>query len=167
LRFNLFRFVSAASLVLTFTPVAHATLGEKLDSIETDSKAMVSSKAITTKDTGSAPFTVHTITTDGSTVNEYAAGSGVVFAITWIGSTHPDLKPLLGTYSDEYEAAKKDRKNIDKDIAANNGKAFGTHAKTVKGDHVTVEKYGHALHMGGRAYDSSLFPSGVTLNDIQ
>ena len=50
----------------------------------------------------STRFTVHEITTPQALVREYAAPSGVVFAVSWNGPRMPDLRQTLGTYFPQF-----------------------------------------------------------------
>ena len=81
---------------------SQATLGESVDSIASDRKALSSVRGITTISPG---YTVHEVRSETTSIREYVSPSGIVFGIAWNGLTHPDLMPLLGSYHHEYRKA--------------------------------------------------------------
>lgn len=102
-------------------------------------------------------FTIHTFSGNGSTLHEYVSSRGVVFAVTWEGRAHPDLETVLGKYSSQYEATSK---NLPRE------KGMRTrHA--VNANNLVVERTGHVGHLVGRAYDPTLIPEGVRIEEIQ
>jgi len=151
-----FRLLLGICLVLTFFAVAgqvQATLGESADSIESDQKALSAMRRTAKISTA---YTVHEIRSETITIREYVSPSGVVFGIAWNGLTHPDLTPLMGSYTDEYQKAmKKTRRQP------------GRRNVQVKTDSVVVEKWGHMRNLQGRAYAPALIPQGVSVNEIK
>ncbi len=133
---------------------AQATLGESEDSVAADQKALSAVKCATTIRTN---YTVHEFKSDGTVVREYVSPSGIVFGIAWNGLTHPDLKPLLGSYAGEYEAALK--RTPPKPGISRNAR--------VETDRVVVEKWGQMRNLQGRAYAPSLIPPGVSIDEIK
>ena len=151
-----FKLLLGLSIILTFFAAAgqvQATLGESADSIESDQKALSAMRR--TAKTSTA-YTVHEIRSETITVREYVSSSGVVFGIAWNGLTHPDLTPLMGSYTDEYQKAMKKTK-----------RQPGRRHVQVKTDSVVVEKWGHMRNLQGRAYAPALIPQGVSVNEIK
>jgi hypothetical protein len=82
--------------------------------------------------------------------------SGVVFGIAWNGLTYPDLTPLLGSYTSEYQKA-----------LSNVKRQHGHKYIKVKSDNVVVEKWGHMRNLQGRAYLPASIPQGVYVDEIK
>jgi len=101
-------------------------------------------------------FTVRTTQSDATTVREFIAPSRIVFAVTWNGIARPDLSILLGSYKSEYDSALKSSARI-----------HGRRSRSIRTDRVVVEHWGHMRDLSGRAYDPSLIPGGVSLEEIQ
>jgi hypothetical protein len=143
-------------LVLTVFAAAEqvqATIGESVDSVASDQKAL-SAMRRTAKT--STTYTIHEIRTETLTVREYVSPSGVVFGIAWNGLTHPDLTPLLGAHNDEYQKALSHAR-----------RQPGRRHVQVKTDGVVVEKWGHMRKLQGRAYAPALIPQGVSVDEIK
>ena len=132
---------------------ARATLGESVDSVESDRKALSGARRAATARDG---YTVHEVVSDANTVREYVSSSGVVFGIAWNGLSHPDLTPLLGSYVDEYKQAAKQTP-----------RKPGHRSLQVKANRVVVEKWGHMRNLQGRAYVPALIPPGVSVDEIK
>jgi hypothetical protein len=101
-------------------------------------------------------YTVYESQYDTITIREYASSSGIVFGIVWIGLTHPDLTPLLGSYASEHKKALSQVKR----------QPGSKHVK-VKTENVVVEKWGHMRKLQGRAYAPDLIPEGVSIEEIK
>ena len=147
-------------LLMVVFPVpqrARATLGESVDSIESDRK-IVSAERVTSEiiSTPNANYTVYHLKYDGTSVREYVSTSGIVFGIAWNGLVHPDLTPLLGSYAAEYHEAR-----------ARTVREYGKRHLQVKAAHVIVEKWGHMRNLQGRAYAPDLVPAGVSVDEIR
>jgi hypothetical protein len=141
-------------LVAPFGPgVAHATLGEKADSIAKDRKALSAVKKATTSHEN---YTVQEVASDATTVREYINPEGIIFAVAWDGMAHPDLTALLGSYASDYHSAKQKQP-----------RRHGQKRSQVTGDKVVVETGGHMRNLRGRAYLPTLIPEGVALNEIK
>ncbi len=152
-RFFYMLFLGLFLTVFASAQQAQATLGESIDSVASDQKAL---SAVRRTVKTSAAYTVHEIRTETLTVREYVSPSGVVFGIAWNGLTHPDLTPLLGSYFSEYQKALKGTK-----------RQPGRRHVTVKTDGVVVEKWGHMRNLQGRAYAPALIPEGVSVDEIK
>jgi Protein of unknown function (DUF2844) len=132
---------------------APAALGESAESITSDGKSLSAERgAITVRD----GYTIQTIKSHAVTVREYLSPAGVIFGIAWNGMSHPDLKPLLGSYAGEYEDALRQTPHKP-----------GRRHLQVKSNHMVVEKWGHMRNLQGRAYVPSLIPQGVNINEIK
>jgi hypothetical protein len=145
--------LSLALTIFTFAQQAQAALGESVDSVTSDQKAISAVRRAMKASTG---YTVHEIRSETITVREYVSPSGVVFGIAWNGLTHPDLTPLLGSYSSEYQKA----------LGHANRQPGRRHIQ-VKTDDVVVEKWGHMRNLQGRAYAPALIPQGVSVDEIK
>ena len=140
-------------LIVFATQQAQAALGESIDSVAIDQKAISAVRRAMKTSTG---YTVHEIRSETMTIREYVSPSGVVFGIAWNGLTHPDLTPLLGSYTDEYQKA-----------ISHAHRQPGRRHVTVKTDSVIVEKWGHMRNLQGRAYAPALIPQGVSVDEIK
>jgi hypothetical protein len=140
---------------LLIASTAFAGLGQDQTSVETDRRTFSGGKTQITSFSG---YSVHQFASSGLTVLEYSLPNGTVFAVTWKGISHPDLTSLLGSYLKDYQAALK---STPRQIAGR--RRFGV----VQGKEVTVERGGHMRAVRGRAYVTSMFPQGVTANDIK
>jgi Protein of unknown function (DUF2844) len=90
-----------AILALPFS--LSASLGRDATSVQEDVAKMQGS--LHTSSVNS--YTLHEIQTPtGVAIKEYASPVGQVFAVTWKGPFHPDLRQLLGPYFDEYVQAR-------------------------------------------------------------
>jgi hypothetical protein len=145
--------LSLALTILAAAQQAQATLGESADSVAVDRKALSAVPGATTISQG---YTVHEVRSEATTVREYVSPSGVVFGIAWNGLTHPDLTPLLGSYTDEYQKA-----------LGQSQRQPGRRHVQVKTDRVVVEKWGHMRNLQGRAYAPALIPQGVSIDEIK
>jgi hypothetical protein len=141
-------FFAAAQLV-------HASLGGTADSIISDRKVLSAVRGVGTAIVRDG-YTIHTITSDSTTVREYLSPSGVVFGIAWNGLVHPDLTRLLGSYAGEY-----------KDALRQTPRVPGRKRLQVRTNSIVVEKWGHMRNLQGRAYIPSLIPSGASVDDIK
>jgi hypothetical protein len=141
------------ALTLAAAQRAQATLGESMNSIESDRKAFSAVRHTMLTRNG---YTVQELKSDANVVREYIAPSGVVFAIAWNGLSHPDLTTLLGAYVGEYRQALQHASS-----------QRGRRHLQMKANRVVVEKWGHMRNMQGRAYIPALIPSGVSIDEIK
>lgn len=134
---------------------AGATLGEPAASVARDSKAF---SGTLLKSTNRSNYRIQSIAsgTSTTTVREFVAPTGVVFAVAWNGLVHPDLKVLLGSYDPEY------RKALSR-IRRQPGRQ---HSKVVS-DRLVVETWGHMRNLQGRAYLPGMLPEGVSPDEIR
>jgi hypothetical protein len=152
--YTLFLCLGLSMGVLAIAQHVQATLGESVDSVASDQKAL---KAVKRATTGRNGYTVQEFALDGTAVREYVSPSGIVFGIAWNGLTHPDLTPLLGSYAGEYQTALRQTPR----------KPGLSRYQSVKTDRVVVEKWGNMRNLQGRAYAPSLIPPGVSIDEIR
>jgi len=130
-----------------------ATLGESVDTVESDRKALMAVRGSTTVHKS---YTVHEFNSNSNAVREYISPSGVVFGISWKGLTHPDLTQLLGSYAGEYQEALRQTP-----------RQQGRRRLQVKTNRVVVEKWGHMRNLQGRAFALDLIPFEVSIDEIR
>lgn len=144
-----------AVLAVTCCDRAEATLGEPAATIAKDTRAF-SGVARKTVNRGNYRLQELASGTTSTTIREYVAPSGVVFAVAWNGLVHPDLKVLLGDYHSDYSKA-----------LARQPRQPGRRALKLKSGRLVVETWGHMRNLQGRAYLPALLPEGVNLDDIR
>jgi Protein of unknown function (DUF2844) len=141
-----------AILALPFS--LSASLGRDATSVQEDVAKMQGS--LHTSSVNS--YTLHEIQTPtGVAIKEYASPVGQVFAVTWKGPFHPDLRQLLGPYFDEYVQAVRTQRAQ----RAGRGPILIQHAGLV------VEVSGHLRSFTGRAYIPQQLPAGTRVEDIK
>ncbi|MBJ6800880.1 DUF2844 domain-containing protein [Geomonas propionica] len=135
--------------------VAEATLGEPAETIARDTKSFA---GVLQKSATRGKYRVQSIAsgTTATTVREYVAPSGVVFAVAWNGLVHPDLKVLLGNYHSDY------RKGL-----SHAARQPGRRGAKVATERLVVETWGHMRNLQGRAYLPELLPEGVSVDEIR
>jgi hypothetical protein len=142
--------VFIAVLILALAPSAFAKLGESESTVDDDAQALGGQKVMR-----QAPqFNVHEITTSGTKIKEYVSPQGTVFGISWQGRVHPDLKVLLGSYYNEYQQSSGPHKK-------------GRAPTIIKNSNFHFERSGHMRDLHGRAYLTSLIPTGLDDSVIQ
>ena len=152
-RYALFLGLVFLAVTCAAAPRVQATLGESVESVDTDRKALSAVRRATTVRNG---YTIHAIESDSAVVREYVSSSGVVFGIAWNGMVHPDLSQLLGSYAGEYQQALQQTP-----------RKPGRRRLQVKTDRVVVEKWGHMRNLQGRACAPALIPPGVNIDEIK
>jgi hypothetical protein len=138
---------------LAATSRAEASLGGNADSVEADRKTLAAARRPTIARAG---YAVHEVDLGATRVREYVSPAGVVFAVAWKGLAHPDLTPLLGSYASTYREA-------DRQTPRQPGRRY----RQVRADRLVVERWGHLRNFQGRAYDPTLIPPGVALDDLR
>ena len=144
--------LAAVVLVAALSPgIASATLGEPEITVQND---MVRAHASIKSSQDRTAYRVHEITLpSGTTLREFVAPSGTVFAITWQGPIRPDLRQAMGQYFQPYVSAPR-AKFADR-----------RHLQIQQGD-LVVQMSGHMRALFGRAYLVSAVPSGVNVGDL-
>lgn len=146
--------VLLAGALLCLPLVAAATLGEAEASIQADQMRM----AGVHRQAAALAVQVHTLTTaDGSTIREFAAPGGRVFAVIWNTRYKPRLDQLLGAHFAAYAEAGRA-------LQRRPGVRHG--ARVQQGD-LVVESSAHLNAHVGRAYLRSLLPTGVAIDAIR
>ena len=141
----------AIALVAVLSPrVAPAALGGNVATVEADRAHM---KA-TVRTSQAAGYEVHELVTpQGTTVQEYVAPSGTVFAVSWRGPFMPDLRQTLGAYFEIYRNAPR------------TAGSTRSHA-AIEQPQLVVRSQGHMRFYAGIAYVPSLLPHGVSPDDL-
>jgi Protein of unknown function (DUF2844) len=131
-----------------------ASLGGDVTSVLADQVKMQGSLRTTSADS----YTVHEIqTSTGVTVKEYVSPAGKVFAVTWQGAFHPDLRQLLGTYFDQYAQA----------VQAQRAERRGHGPLLIQQAGLVVQITGHMRAFRGRAYVPQMLPAGLHSEDLR
>jgi hypothetical protein len=141
----------AAFLVLPLS--ARATLGGSADSVEADRAAFEGVRGVSIDRNA---YTIDEIYYGATTVREYVSQGGVVFAVAWNGTRHPDLTALLGAYAGAYG-----------DAVQRTPHRPGLRRLRLRTDGLVVEKWGHVRNLQGRAYAPDLMPAGVSIDEIR
>ena len=141
----------ALSLAAAFPVTSWAALGDSVTSVTSDSEKLKASPRVATR----AAFTVHELQTPtGTVIREFAAPSGVVFAVSWRGPFKPSMSLLLGQYMGEYARAPRS--------------AGSTRSRLIiEQPDLVVHAAGHMRSFAGIAYLPQLLPAGVTEADLQ
>ena len=134
---------------------AKASLGGTLASVQADQTHLRG----TLRSINNGTYTVQEVKAPtGIVVREYVStSSGTVFAITWQGPARPDLRQLLGTYSQTLKQA----------MQAHQGHRVGLNSLVVKQPGLVVEMGGHMRWLVGRAYVPGMMPPDVQLEEIR
>jgi Protein of unknown function (DUF2844) len=131
-----------------------ASLGRDATSVREDQAKMQG----TLQTSGANSYTLHEIQTPtGVAVREYASPVGKVFAVTWKGPVHPDLRQLLGPYFDEYTQAVQ----VQRAQHRSRGSLLIEHAGLV------IQISGHMRSFVGKAYVPQQLPAGIHAEDIR
>jgi len=131
---------------------ASASLGGDLTSVQTDQAKMQGSLRTSSNNS----YTIHEIqASTGVAVKEYVSAAGKVFAVTWQGSFHPDLRQLLGTYFDQFAQAEQAQR------AQRHGPVL------IQQSGLVVQISGHMRSFLGKAYVPQMLPAGVRAEDIR
>ena len=153
IRYALFLFIGLLAATLVAAQKSQATLGEPVDSVDSDRKAF---SAIRSASSTFRNYTIQQVESDAVVIREYVSPSGIVFGVAWNGLTQPDLTQLLGSYFPEYQLARKQSPRI-----------HGRRSSQVTTDRLIVETWGHMRDLQGRAYVPALIPTGVSIDEIK
>jgi len=144
--------VLVAILILPF-PVL-ASLGGDATSVQEDQAKMQASL----RSSGGNSYTVHEMQTPaGVAVREYVSPAGKVFAVTWQGPFHPDLRQILGTYFDQYVQA----------VQAQQAQHRGHGPVLIQQAGFVVQITGHFRAVRGSAYVPQMMPAGVRAEELR
>jgi hypothetical protein len=141
-----------AMLLLPFP--ASASLGGDVTSVHTDQAKMQGSLRTSSNNS----YTIHEIqASTGVAVKEYVSPAGKVFAVTWQGPFHPDLRQLLGSYFDQYTQAEQ----------AQRAQRHARGPVLIQQSGLVVQISGHMRSILGKAYVPQMLPAGVHAEDIR
>lgn len=144
--------LGAAFLAGSVTLPAFAALGGDAASVDADvAKMKAQARAIP-----AGGYTVKEITLPSGTIlREYVSPGGKVFAVTWRGTTPPDLQQTLGTYFEQFKAA------------ATSPHPGGHHHLIVHQPDFVLNIGGHMRAWTGKAYVPDLLPPNFSTDDIK
>jgi hypothetical protein len=141
-----------ALLLLPFP--ALAALGGDVTTVQADQAKMQGSLRTSSNNA----YTLHEIQSSaGVAVKEYVSTSGKVFAVTWQGPFHPDLRQLLGTYFDQFEQAEQ----------AQRAQRSGHGPVLIQQAGLVIQISGHMRAFVGKAYVPQMLPAGIHAEDIR
>ena len=131
-----------------------AALGGDTTTVQADQLKMQGSLRTTSADA----YNVHEIEVPtGVLVKEFVSPSGKVFAVSWQGPFHPDLRQLLGTYYEQYMQA----------VQAQRATRKGRGPLQIQAPGLVIQISGHMRSYVGRAYVPQMMPAGVKAEDIR
>lgn len=140
-----FYFFALGTLLLPC--VSQAELGGNLASILSEQKEF-NSQLSNTQQSG---VTVYTQTLpSGIVLQEYLSSNGTIFAVTWTGTSLPNLQVLLGNYFKDYLTAIKQSRGV---ISINN-------------DSLVIQSAGMMGAFQGFAFLPKQAPTGFTSNNL-
>ena len=135
-----------------FGSVAHAGLGEPVESVARDHAAVHGTALVVTP---RQAYDVQETTTEaGLQLRQYVSHGGTVFAVAWSGRTLPDLKMVLGKHYDEYYAA----------ASAHQG---NHHVLSVATPNVVISITKVQRGFTGVAYVPALVPTGTSVKELR
>jgi Protein of unknown function (DUF2844) len=140
--------------VLLLPLPALASLGGDVTTVQTDQAKLQGSLRMSSNNS----YTIHEIqASTGVAVKEYVSPGGKVFAVTWRGPFHPDLRQLMGAYFDQYLQAEQ----------AQRAQRRGHGPVLIQQAGLVVQISGHMRSFVGKAYVPQMLPAGVHAEDIQ
>ena len=149
------RAVVAVALVLA-SARAGATLGEPVATVDAVLARLNGARRVVQAQ--AARFQVHVITlADGSSIREYVAPSGIVFAVAWSTRLKPRLETLLGAQAPAYAAA----------ASAAMAAPGVRHGVSLASGDLVVQANAHLNAHVGLAWLRSLVPEGVRIDELR
>lgn len=141
------------AIVMLHAVAADAALGGLYQSVEQDRTHLAAAMRSATM----ATHMVHTLTSEnGGVVREFTRSDGTVFAVAWHGPGRPDLRQLLGSSFDSFQAA------------VTTGRVVRTRAPlVVHKDDLVVQSAGRPGAFRGIAYLPRLVPPGFSAEDLR
>lgn len=144
---------TTSSLIVLFavlaSPLARASLGDEVGSIDRDRAALQGVTQVTAGPT----YETHEIAHPGGNVRQYVAG-GRVFAVSWDGVGTPDLRQLLGTYHARYASLVRPQPGNHHVVAVNADGLSIAVARVLRSNH-------------GRVVLTNLVPSAVAADSLR
>lgn len=154
-RFQWLRLAAAGMALLGLSPLALASLGGNVNSVESDRVQMKANIQVMQHDA----YAVHEMQLPGGTVvDEYVSAAGKVFAVAWHGQFPPPMQQILGEYFQQYTTALQ---------AQPTTKMYGHRPLNIQEQGLVVQAGGHMRAYYGRAYIPDLLPQGVAASQIQ
>lgn len=144
-------------IAIVAAPAAQAVLGGDASTIDAD-RVRLAGATMRPLAVRPGPVQAHEIRlADGSSIREYVAPNGIVFAVAWSTRMKPDLAALLGQHAASYAAAA--------------GEAMKTpgirRAIVLRRDDLVVESRSHLNTFVGKAYVRALVPAGVDVDALR
>lgn len=140
--------ILSAIFVLAFAPCAFAALGD--DEGKVSESSQIQPKSVR------SGLVMHEQIAHHVTVHQFAEPQGKVFAVSWAGPVHPDLRELLGAHYAHYKSS------FEKNFRKTRGRRFVEY----EDDGLHVEMGGHMGSVRGRVWLTSIFPKQVSHEDI-
>jgi uncharacterized protein DUF2844 len=148
------KFIPSLLMMIALPLPSFASLGGDANSVRADREKMQGTLRTSSGDS----YTLHEIqTSNGVAVKEYVSPAGRVFAVSWRGPVHPDLRQLLGAYFDEYVQAIQEQR----EQRRGHGPLLIQHAGLV------VQVSGHVRGFVGKAYVPQQMPAGARAEDLR
>ena len=148
------RIVEGLLVMLAIPFTLSASLGGDTNSVKADVAKMQGSL----RSSSESSYSVHEIQLPtGVTVKEFVAQNGRVFAVSWTGPVHPDLRQLLGPYFDQFTKAEQEL----------NAQRHGHGPVIIDQPGLVVRNSGHLRAFQGRAYVPQLVPAGVQAEELR
>ncbi len=146
--------IGIAFAAIAMPSASSASLGGNLASVQNDQAKMRGSLQASSKDF----YNIQEIQAPGGiTVREYVSTAGNVFAVTWQGRSHPDLRQVLGSYYAQYAQA----------VEAQRAQRRGHGPLLIQQPGLVVQMSGHMRSLTGKAYLPQSLPAGVRPEEIQ
>jgi Protein of unknown function (DUF2844) len=146
--------ITVCTLALMIASPASAGLGDSVNSVLDDQLTMHARLNVISV----SNYVIHELASPvGVVVREYVSANGEVFAVSWHGPFMPDMHRLLSTRFGPYlvEVQKHSTRNL------------GHSVLNIRTPSLVVENVGHTRAYTGRAYDPSLLPAGISIDDIR
>jgi hypothetical protein len=141
----------ALALFITLASPGFGALGGDQNSVVADQTKLKAERTVLSR----REFNVHQITrTDGTLIREYVSPAGKVFGVSWKGPAIPDLSQLLGASFAQFRNS----------VHPTPGRR---RVAVVRSGDLVVESIGHQRGFSGRAYLTSMLPTGVTQEAVQ
>jgi hypothetical protein len=142
--------VCALALITQFSPRAHAALGADVSAVANDQARLRASLQVRQN----LHFAVHELSAPtGIKVREFVAESGKVFAVSWSGGWHPNLRDIMGEHYDRF-------------IAGTRGRRMARGPVRIELPGMVVVMGGHQRAFFGHVYLTDLLPTDVSPQDL-
>jgi Protein of unknown function (DUF2844) len=154
LKSEIWRIAGIAIIALALPFPAPASLGGDMATVQADQMRMQG----TLRSTNTQAYNIHEIQApNGVAVREFVSPAGKVFGVAWQGSTHPDLRQILGTYFDQFTQA----------VQAERAHHPGHGPLSIQTPGLVVQLGGHMRAFVGRVYVPEMMPVGVRAEEIR